>query len=104
LQSVLPLWLFKSVARKHTLSQYRIMQHAKSSAYSFYYSPYDILWFSLDFRNEPFGEETQRRQLNIMASKSTLLQQSLWGIVWASDMKTGCLRCLPDDIALLHGL
>jgi hypothetical protein len=80
------------------------MQHAKSSVYSFYYSPsYDILWFSLDFDDEPFGEETHHQQLKQyygeqVDSITTILVED---VVWGSYMYDGHL---PGNIALLGGL
>jgi len=68
-------------SREHTLSQYRIMVHTISRAGSFYFNPYcDVLWFSLDFTDEPsYLQDLERcysEQLN--AIETILVEEIEW--------------------------
>jgi hypothetical protein len=47
------LWVCQE-SRGHTLSQYRTMQHAESTTYSFFFNPScDILWFCRELTGQP---------------------------------------------------
>ena len=72
---------FRVSYSKHSLKQYRLMEHTNAKAGSFYFNPYhDVLWFSFDFTDEPdylrdllrcYGE-----QLNYV--ESVLVREAEW--------------------------
>ncbi|KAH6704089.1 hypothetical protein BKA61DRAFT_450808, partial [Leptodontidium sp. MPI-SDFR-AT-0119] len=68
-------------SRKHTLKQYRLMEHTNAKAGSFYFNPrHDVLWFSFDFTDElDYLRDLLRcygEQLNDI--ESVLIEEAEW--------------------------
>ncbi|KAL5330845.1 hypothetical protein ACEPPN_000370 [Leptodophora sp. 'Broadleaf-Isolate-01'] len=68
-------------SRKHTLKQYRSMEHTNSKAGSFYFNPrHDVFWFSFDFAEEPDCRRDLLRFCNEQLSdiESVLVEEAEW--------------------------
>ncbi|KIM99846.1 hypothetical protein OIDMADRAFT_55744 [Oidiodendron maius Zn] len=95
-------------SRRYTLSQYCLMQHAKSAAYSFFLNPSrDTLWFCRELTGQPECQRDLRLSYGEQLDKITtvLVEEAEWAYctpVWYTLYCLATLRGLKT-IVLVYG-